>query len=104
LYMNAANALVVPSDREGFGMAAIEALACNVPVLATPVGIHPVALRGIDGCVCADFDVDAWRAAAEPHLAASDPRVDGRRRAELFSADRMAGRVAAAWRALSAPE
>jgi hypothetical protein len=33
-------------------------------------------------------------------LAADDPRVDGRRRAELFSADRMAARVVAAWRAL----
>jgi len=104
LYMNAANALLVPSDREGFGMAAIEALACDVPVLATPVGIHPLALRGIAGCLCAEFDVDTWRAAAEPHLAAGDPRVDGRARAQLFSADRMAGRVAAAWRALAAAE
>jgi glycosyltransferase involved in cell wall biosynthesis len=104
LFMNAVNAVVVPSDREGFGMAAIEALACNVPVLATPVGIHPVALRGIDGCVCDEFDVDAWRAAAEPHLTAADPRVEGRGRAELFSAERMAGRVAAAWRGLASPE
>jgi teichuronic acid biosynthesis glycosyltransferase TuaC len=104
LYMNAANALLVPSDREGFGMASIEALACDVPVLATPVGIHPVALRGIDGCLCAEFDVDAWRAAVEPHLAAVEPRVDGRGRAELFSADRMAGRVAAAWRAVAGTE
>ena len=101
LFMNAVNAVVVPSDREGFGMAAIEALACDVPVLATPVGIHPVALRGIDGCLCAPFDVDEWRAAAEPHLAAPDPRVEGRIRAELFSAERMAGRVAAAWRAVA---
>jgi hypothetical protein len=73
-------------------------------VLATPVGIHPVALRGIEGCLCADFDVGAWRAAAEPHLASGEPRVDGRGRAQLFSAERMAGRVAAAWRALAAPE
>ena len=35
-----------------------------------------------------------------PHLAAADPRVDGRGRAELFSADRMAERVLVAWRAL----
>ncbi|MCW3063874.1 MAG: glycosyl transferase group 1 [Solirubrobacterales bacterium] len=103
VFMNAANALLVPSDREGFGMACLEALACDVPVLATPVGIHPLALRGIDGCLCAAFELDAWRAAAEPHLAAADPRVEGRARAELFSADRMAGRVAAAWRGLSTP-
>jgi teichuronic acid biosynthesis glycosyltransferase TuaC len=103
LYVNAVNAVLVPSDREGFGMASLEALACDVPVLATPVGIHPLALREIDGCLCAPFDIEAFRAAAAPHLEASDPRVQGRARAELFSADRMAGRVAAAWRGLATP-
>ena len=33
---------------------------------------------------------------------AADPRVEGRRRAELFSADRMAARVVEAWRGLLA--
>ena len=42
--MNAANAVLVPSEREGFGLAVLEALACDVPVLATPVGIHREAL------------------------------------------------------------
>ncbi|HEY2718385.1 MAG TPA: glycosyltransferase, partial [Solirubrobacteraceae bacterium] len=36
LFVNAANAVVVPSEREGFGLAVLEALACDVPVLATP--------------------------------------------------------------------
>jgi teichuronic acid biosynthesis glycosyltransferase TuaC len=103
LYVNAVNAVLVPSDREGFGMASLEALACDVPVLATPVGIHPLALRGIDGCLCAPFEVEAFRAAAAPHLEASEPRVHGRARAALFSADRMASRVAAAWRGLATP-
>ena len=49
LWLNAANAVLVTSDYEGFGMAAVEALACDVPVLSTPVGIAPYALRGIDG-------------------------------------------------------
>src|SRR4051812_47081157 len=39
-WINAANAVLVPSEDEGFGLAVIEALACGVPVLATPVGIH----------------------------------------------------------------
>ena len=73
LWLNAANAVLVTSDYEGFGMAAIEALACEVPVLSTPVGIAPYALRGIDGCLCAPFDADAWAAAAQPHLAARRP-------------------------------
>lgn len=97
-WINAANAVLVPSQAEGFGLAAIEALACGVPVLATPVGIHPVALHGIDGTLCAPFDRDAWQAALRPHLEAADPRVAGRTRAALFSADHMAGRVVEAWR------
>ena len=54
--INAANAVLVPSEREGFGLAALEALACDVPVLATPVGIAPEALAGVDGPLCAPFD------------------------------------------------
>jgi teichuronic acid biosynthesis glycosyltransferase TuaC len=101
-WINAANAVLVPSQAEGFGLSAIEALACGVPPFATPVGIHPVALDGIRGTFCAAWHRDAWRAALRPVLEAADPRVDGRARAELFSADRMAARVVAAWRDVAA--
>ncbi len=100
LWINAANAVLVPSEREGFGLAALEALACDVPVLATPVGIHPEALAGVAGTLCAPFEVAAWRAALAPHLESADPRVDGRGRAERWSTDRMAARVLDAWRGL----
>jgi teichuronic acid biosynthesis glycosyltransferase TuaC len=99
LWVNAANAVLIPSDREGFGLAALEALACEVPVLATPVGIHPQALGGLAGALCAPFDVARWRAALEPHLASADPRVEGRERAEPFSAEATAARLADAWSA-----
>jgi glycosyltransferase involved in cell wall biosynthesis len=102
LYVNAANAVIVPSEREGFGLAVLEALACDVPVLATPVGIHPQALDGLAGTLCARFDLAGWAAALTPHLACPDPRVAGRTRAERFSARRMAERVADAWCALIA--
>jgi teichuronic acid biosynthesis glycosyltransferase TuaC len=102
-WINAANAVLVPSQAEGFGLSVIEALACGVPAFGTPVGIHPVALHGIEGAFCAPWDRDAWRAALAPALAAEDPRVDGRERAALFSADRMAARVVAAWRDVAAP-
>jgi glycosyltransferase involved in cell wall biosynthesis len=102
LYVNAANAVLVPSEREGFGLAVLEALACEVPVLATPVGIHPQALDGLEGTLCAPFHSGEWESALAPHLAAADPRVPGRARAERFSARRMAERVAAAWRTLVA--
>jgi len=102
LWVNAANAVLVPSEREGFGLATLEALACDVPVLATPVGVAPLALTGVDGAYCGPFELDAWRAALAPHLTAANPRVAGRTRAALFSADRMAERVLIAWRAVAA--
>jgi glycosyltransferase involved in cell wall biosynthesis len=102
LWVNAANAVLVPSDREGFGLAVLEALACDVPVLATPVGIAPKVLAGVAGTLCEPFDAGRWRAALRPHLSASDPRIDGRSRAEPFSSDRMAARVLEAWRGLLA--
>ena len=99
LWINAANAVLVPSEREGFGLAALEALACDVPVLATPVGVAPPALAGIPGTLCAPFQAASWRAALAPHLAAADPRVAGRERAAGYSADVMARRVLDTWRA-----
>ncbi len=97
-WMNAADAVLITSDYEGFGMAAIEALACDVPVLSTPVGIAPYLLAGIEGCLCAPFDPDVWAAAARPHLAAGDPRVAGAARAATLAAGPMAERVIEVYR------
>lgn len=98
LWINAANAVLVTSEYEGFGLACVEALACNVPVLSTPVGIAPYALGGIAGCLCAPFGTTAWSAAVRPHLEAEDPRVAGSVRAASLSAARMAERVVEAYR------
>ena len=100
LAINASNAVLVPSDAEGFGLAVLEALACDVPVLATPVGVHPQALDGIAGTLCEPYDRGRWSATLAPLLADPDPRVAGRRRAEEYSADVMAARVVDAWRRL----
>jgi len=104
LWINAANAVLVTSDYEGFGMAAVEALACEVPVLSTPVGIAPYALGGIDGCLSAPFDVSIWGAVAQRHLQAPDPRVRGAARAATLSAAAMAERVIEAYRAVLAEQ
>ena len=101
LLINAANAVVVTSDREGFGLAALEALACDVPVLSTDVGIAPLALAGVAGTLAAPFDAARWLATLEGHLNDPDPRVEGRARAALFDSNRMAMRVFEAYRALS---
>ena len=98
LYVNAADAVLVTSERESFGLAALEALACDVPVLSTPVGVAPEALAGLKGDLCAPFAVDTWRAALAPHLAHPDPRVPRRARAGQYSSDAMAARVLDAWR------
>jgi teichuronic acid biosynthesis glycosyltransferase TuaC len=98
LLVNAANAVLVPSEREGFGLAVLEALACDVPVLATPVGIHEQALAGVAGTLCAPYELARWRAALQSLLAERDPRVAGRASAERWSASSMAQRVADAWR------
>lgn len=102
LWLNAADAVLVTSDYEGFGMAAVEALACGVPVLSTPVGVAPYALGGVEGCHCASFELEAWSAVARRHLEASDPRVEGSARAASLSAARMAERVIEAYRDLTA--
>ena len=101
LYINAASAVLVTSEREGFGLAALEALACDVPVLSTPVGIAPLALAGIEGSLCADFAQAAWSTLAGAHLEHPDPRVQGRTRAALFGRDRMASRVFQTYRELA---
>jgi teichuronic acid biosynthesis glycosyltransferase TuaC len=100
LWVNAANAVLVPSERESFGLAVLEALACDVPVLATPVGIAPEALADVSGTHCGPFDQTAWRTALIPHISEPDPRIQGRARAERWSSDRMAADVVAAWHAL----
>jgi glycosyltransferase involved in cell wall biosynthesis len=98
LWVNAANAVLVPSEREGFGLAVLEALACEVPVLATPVGVAPEALAGVSGTFCAPYDQAVWSRALAPHLTSADPRVAGRPAAERYSTDAMAELVLAAWR------
>jgi teichuronic acid biosynthesis glycosyltransferase TuaC len=97
LWFNAVNAVLMPSEHEGFGLAVLEALACDVPVLSTPVGIHPEALRGVAGTLCASFELASWRAVLEPHLGAAESRIQGRAHAEPFSGPRMAARVLDAW-------
>jgi glycosyltransferase involved in cell wall biosynthesis len=99
-HINAAAAVLVTSDSEGFGLAVLEALACRVPVLSTPVGIAPHALSGVEGCLVSPFDAAIWADAARSHLERKDPRVDAGGAPETFSAKRMADRVLAAYRGL----
>jgi len=56
-YYNAADALVVPSYYESFGLVALEALACGTPVVTTTVGaMEDIVKNGVTGYVATDSD------------------------------------------------
>lgn len=98
VYMNAVDVVVFPTDFEAFGLVTVEALACNVPVITTPTGIAPVALDGVDGAYCLEWDIRNWHRALVAVLDDPDPRVSARHVAEQYSTDAMAARVVAVYR------
>jgi glycosyltransferase involved in cell wall biosynthesis len=95
-FVNAADLVAIPSEREGFGLALLEALACNRAVLSTPTGIAPEALDGVAGTLCADWELETWIKAAEAAFA-SRGAIEGRERAAGWSSDACAEAVVEAW-------
>ena len=56
-YYNAADVMVMPSYYESFGLVSLEALACGIPVVATPVGVMDTLIReGQNGQLVANGD------------------------------------------------
>lgn len=95
LYLNAADAVLLTSKSEGSPNAIKEALACNAPVVSTPVGDVPDLVDGVRNATVASTDealVDALAAV----LARGEPS-DGRRKMTELSADRMGERIRAVY-------
>jgi glycosyltransferase involved in cell wall biosynthesis len=80
-----ASVVLLPSEREGFGLPVVEAMACGTPVIASDIP----ALREVGGTAahyCAVGDVSAWvEALAHFRLGHSDPVVREWRRAQCLS-------------------
>jgi len=84
-----ADLFLLPSDLESFGLAALEAMACEVPVIATNVGGPPeVVTHGVDGYLIEPRDLVAGGKYALDILTRDDrgrsmgqqARIDARRK------------------------
>jgi glycosyltransferase involved in cell wall biosynthesis len=91
-----ARVFVLPSLEEGFGLPALEAMACGAPVIASNRGALPEVVGDAGILVDAESETELAQALAR---ALSDPatreglRRRGLARAALFSSERTAGRV-----------
>jgi len=101
LYRDAA-AFVQPSSYEGFGLTALEAMACGAPVIAAEAGSLPEVV-GDAGLLVPPRDVAALERALERlldhHGLAQELSAAGRERAKRFSWDQSAAEHVAAYRA-----
>jgi N-acetyl-alpha-D-glucosaminyl L-malate synthase BshA len=75
-WLSAADLFLLPSEQESFGLAALEAMACEVPVVASRVGGLPEIIEdGRTGYLCAPDDIDGMAARALEVLADADLRA-----------------------------
>ncbi len=96
-WISAADLVLIPSDREGFGLALLEALACEKPVLSTPNGIAPAAVDGVEGAESLAWDEAVWTVAAD-RLSQLSNTTGGRSSAGRWSSEVCAADVVDAWR------
>ena len=87
-WYNAAEALILPSLNEGFGLPALEAMACGTPVIASNVAALPEVVDDA-GLLVNPWDVEALAQAMGQLLADHDLRHDlqarGLKRVQCFS-------------------
>jgi len=88
-YLSAADVLLLPSEQESFGLAALEAMACEVPVIASRVGGVPeVVTDGETGFLSEVGDLDKMAEDAARLLANGELRREMGRRARESAVER----------------
>jgi N-acetyl-alpha-D-glucosaminyl L-malate synthase BshA len=84
-----ADLMLMPSEMESFGLAALEAMACQTPAIATTVGGVPELITdGVDGLLFRVGDVDAMAAASIALLSDRERHQAMRRAARKTAQDR----------------
>ena len=105
-YYSAADVCVVPSFYESFGLAALEAMACGTPVVASRVGgISTVVQHGRTGYLKSWRCPEAFAHSLEMLISSKSLQHSmgqaARRRAEDLSWEKIAGRIAAVYQSLT---
>jgi glycosyltransferase involved in cell wall biosynthesis len=90
-YMNASDALVLTSDREGSPNSVKEALSCNLPVVSTDVGDVAERLDGVSPSHVSDDDDELVSALAD--VLADPRRSNGREAVRDISLNQMGERI-----------
>ena len=106
--LSIADVFLMPSGSETFGLAALEAMACEVPVVSSDQGGLPeLVVDGETGFLCPIGDVEAYTRAVrrildDPDLHARMARAARRRAADEFGLDRVIPRYEAHYEAVIA--
>lgn len=93
--LSIADLFLLPSEQESFGLSALEAMACEVPVVASRVGgLHEVVEDGVTGFLHPLDEIDAMaesgvRLLTDPALHRRFAAAGRRRVVEQFCADRV---------------
>ena len=91
MYMNAADALLLTSEREGSPNSVKEAMSCNLPVVATDVGDVRERLDGVSPSRVGQSDAELVDGLG--NVLAEPRRSDGREAVRDISLDRMGERI-----------